>query len=130
VRPFNLSVYFSSGLFVRSKVGPFNHSVNFSSGLFMMISWVSVCLPPVGETKSAGPFNLTFYFSYLLSLFVRLFNLSVYFSSGLFVTMSWISFFASLVGEITNGSVQSVCVLFLWLVCNDELDLLLRVPSS
>ncbi len=58
-----------------------------------------------------------------------LFNLSVYFSSGLFVMMSWFSFFVPPVGEIKSGSVQAVCVLFLWLVCDDELVLLLRAPG-
>jgi hypothetical protein len=56
------------------------------------------------------------------------FNLSVYFSFGLFVMMSWVSFFVPPVGEIKSGSVQSVGVLFLRLVCDDELGLLLRAP--
>ncbi len=57
------------------------------------------------------------------------FNLSVYLPSAMFVMMSWVSFFVPPVGEIKSGSVQSVCVLFLRLVCDDELGLLLRAPG-
>ncbi len=73
-----------------------------------------------------GPFSLILNFSPDLFLMKSGVLLC---APGLFVMVSWFPFFVSQVGEIKSGSVQSVCVLFLWLVCDDELVLLLRAPG-